>query len=248
MSGTATAEGRRAFIVEEIRRLARRDGGRAPGRLTFERATGVKYEQWCGVYWARWSDAVVEAGLAPNQLQRKLDSDVVLLEVIDASRHFQHLPTVSEMKLYRRQHQAFPNAKTVLRHFPTKASLAAAVRRLVEADASYADILPMLPGDAEENASGAESGSSSPDGWVYLFKSGKHYKIGRSGNLERRVKEVTVALPENLTIVHTITTDDEAGIENYWHRRFADLRVRPDAEWFKLGPAEVRAFKRRRFM
>lgn len=242
-----TAESRRAFIVEEIKRLATLGGGRAPGRLAFERATGVKYEQWCGVYWARWSDAVAEAGLAPNQLQGKLDSELVLLEVLKAARHFQHLPTVAEMRLYRRQYQTLPNAKTVSRHFPTKASLATAVRRFVEADASYADILPMLPDDGDEDVSRPDS-PTPPDGWVYLFKSGKHYKIGRSGNLERRVKEVTVALPESLTIVHTIATDDEAGIESYWHRRYAHLRVRPDAEWFKLGPAEVRAFKRRRFM
>lgn len=43
-----TSVDRHAFIVEEIERLARLDGGRAPGRLVFERATGVKYEQWCG--------------------------------------------------------------------------------------------------------------------------------------------------------------------------------------------------------
>ena len=58
----------------------------------------------------------------------------------------------------------------------------------------------------------------------------------------RREGEVGIELPEKLKAIHYIETDDPAGVENYWHRRFADKRK--EGEWFELRADDVRAFER----
>ena len=83
-------------------------------------------------------------------------------------------------------------------------------------------------------------------GYVYLLKSGKHYKIGRANSTGRREYELKIQLPERATKAHEIKTDDPVGIERYWHERFAERRQ--NGEWFALTKEDVSAFKRRKFM
>jgi hypothetical protein len=83
-------------------------------------------------------------------------------------------------------------------------------------------------------------------GYVYLLKSGRYHKVGRSNAVGRRERELAIQLPEKAKLVHSIKTDDPVGIEAYWHNRFGDRRK--NGEWFELTAKDVAAFKRRKFM
>jgi len=231
-------------IIAEIRRMAASDGGRPPGQKLFTRETGIGPHQWRGKCWARWGDALVDAGFEPNKWNERLDTEDVLDGVIAACRHYGKLPTRDEIQLFRKQDETLPSDQAIRRHFRTQANLVAALARRAAEDASFADVAALLPA-VSKTARTQISPAATPDGSVYLIQSGPHFKIGRSDELERRVKEIRVALPDAATLVHVIGTDDPPGIEAYWHRRFADRRA--NGEWFRLSMADVRAFKRRKF-
>jgi hypothetical protein len=233
----------REQILEEIRRLAAANGGRPPGTRLFEREAGIRESEWHGIYWSRWSDALVEAGFSPNKMNPRIDRELLLRKLAQACRHYGKLPTGAELALYRRQVDTdFPNHRTVWNRF-RKSGLESALQAWVSDRDDFADVAAMLPQQATPPI--VRAAAPNKDGFVYLIRSGAHYKIGRSDELERRIKEITIALPEAATMVHAIRTDDSAGIEAYWHRRFAERRA--NGEWFKLTPADVAAFKRRKY-
>jgi len=83
-------------------------------------------------------------------------------------------------------------------------------------------------------------------GYVYLLRAGRHYKIGRTNAVGRRERELAIHLSQKGEVAHKIATDDPAGIEAYWRRRFETKRG--NGEWFNLSADDVAAFRRRRSM
>ncbi len=231
-------------ILGFIKETAKGNDGVPLGVRAFQNQTGIRQAEWRGIYWARWSDAVDEAGLTmKNTFTTRADKSVLLEKFIPAIRYYGKIPTVSESRMYSKTTPGFPSDSTIRNHFPTKIDLIKALVIYIRGKPELEDIASLCKQfDLAEEDTG---NLPSSEGHVYLFKSGNHYKIGKTSNLERRVKEITVALPEPLTIIHTIKTDDPDGIEAYWHRRFNDRRA--NGEWFKLNAADIAAFKRRKF-
>lgn len=234
----------RDFIISEIRKLANESGGAAPGQQVFAKATGITESKWRGKYWARWGDALIEAGYQPNEWTGRSDTETLIVGMIAACRHYGKFPTYAELGMLRHSDPSIPSPKVVQSNFDGREHVIAAIGEYIGDDPEYDDVRGMLP--AIKAKAGPTPRLAKPvDGFVYLIKSGDFYKVGRSDDAERRFKQISVSLPDKAELFHTIRTDDPAGIEAYWHRRFADKRA--NGEWFKLAAADVSAFKRRTF-
>lgn len=230
-------------IVEEIRRTAAQNGGLALGVAAFYNETGIKTSDWEGRHWARWSDALAEAGLTPPEWQGKYPDDQILESLARLARDTSRFPVNREMELRRRADPSFPSVR-VFRRFGGRAGLVSALRDFCTRHPEYADVSAYCaaPSAARESVAKAP-----PDlGEVYLLRSGRHYKIGRTNASGRRERELAIQLPERAKLVHSIRTDDPIGIEAYWHRRFD--AARKNGEWFELTAEDVAAFRRRKFM
>lgn len=233
----------RNHIISEIRRIAAANGGKPPGKGAFQSQTGIGESKWSGVYWSKWGDALKEAGFAANEWTKRRDTVQLTEQFAQITLTLGRVPTVRELKLLRRNGDAtVPSPGIISEHFQGQEGVVEALRELSYRNPTYERLRDLLPAPKTLDRQPKVTWS---DGWVYLVKSGEFFKIGRSDEIERRLKEIKVALPDKAILFHSIQTDDPAGIEAYWHRRFADRRA--NGEWFKLTSADIAAFTRRKF-
>src|SRR5262245_18851137 len=115
-------------ILAEIRRTAAENGGKPLGTARFETETGIRVPDCVGVHWARWGDALREAGFEPNELQGAYDTSHLLLKCAELALEMGHIPRRMELKLKRRRDPTFPSWNT-FRRLGTKTEL---VRQLSE--------------------------------------------------------------------------------------------------------------------
>jgi hypothetical protein len=231
-------------ILAEIKRLAEA-GGKSPGVRLFESETGIKESDWYPHLWLRWGDALQEAGLTRNTMVEPLSDEHLVEQYARLAQRLSRLPLHGEMIRESKVNTAFPSEKTY-RRFGGKANLLKAVAAYCRANAEFEDVLQFCENRAksESVANDGDRAGKVASGYVYLVRHGsrREYKIGRTNNPIRREGEISVELPQKLEPIHVITTDDPAGIEAYWHRRFAEKRLKN--EWFALTPGDVSAFKR----
>lgn len=79
--------------------------------------------------------------------------------------------------------------------------------------------------------------ASEKPGYVYLLKAGPYYKIGKTQNVDERIKQLATLPPFDLELVHVIPSPQPHKLESVLHKRFDDLRV--NGEWFLLGTEDV---------
>lgn len=233
-------------IIDEIKRTAKLNNGKALGQERFIKETGIRKADWYPYYWLRWSDAIREAELEPNQLSTAIGKDFAIEKLISLIREISHFPVAGELRIKARQDSTFPS-HGVFEKFGGKKKLAAAVVSHCRTHGGLDDVIEICIEHIGEDEPSSEEKTESvteEDGFVYLMKSGRFYKIGRTDAVGRRHSEIRTQMPESVDVVHHISTDDPSGIEAYWHKRFAAKRK--NGEWFDLTRADINAFKRRK--
>ncbi len=240
----------KAHILREIRRLARANGGIPVGQDRFAALTGISKSQWRGRYWARWSEAVTEAGFAPREWNKKGFSDERLLQILaEAVREFRRIPSAAELDMRRQRVPDQPPSDIFARRLGLRSDIHDKLVKFAHAHPDFADVAALMANatpPAKRMQTHTPRSQRVTTGVVYLVRMGEFHKIGKSNDAGRRLYELGLRLPERHEVLHTIETDDPSGIEAYWHRRFASQRA--NGEWFRLSQGDVDAFARRSYM
>lgn len=206
-------------ILNEIRRTTQENGGVPLGRERFAQETGIKYHDWIGKIWARWGDALKEAGFEPNKLQTAYDDDYLIEKFIGLARELGRFPVYAEVRMKGLNDTGFPAHNTFAR-LGTKPQLAVKILAYCEQRSGYEDIAafctPVVAGRPSQQGDQplVDDPLATKEGFVYMAL----LKLGR----ERRYKI------------------------GYWHKRFSAKNSR--GEWFSLSREDIQAFKRRKFM
>lgn len=237
-------------ILNEIRRTATANGGTPLGRQRFRAETGIKQTDWLGVHWVRWGDALREAGYAANELTSAYEASELLQQYAELALELGRIPLHANLRMKARNDVDFPSHTVFANRLGNKSERVQRLAEFCRERPEYESVLRFCEEFSSESEETEVADSPATNeleiGFVYLFKSGRFYKLGRSNSVGRREYELAIQLPEKLLTVHTIRTDDPPGIEAYWHNRFKDKRK--NGEWFELSAADVTAFKRRKFM
>ena len=162
------------------------------------------------------------------------------------AQRLSHLPIDGELVREKKANVSFPGAHTFRRAFGNKEKLLKAVAAFCRTHAGFDDVLGFCEAAANLQNNDADSRDErkpkTTTGFVYLMKSGPHYKIGRTNSLARREWELGIKIPVPPRTIHHIETDDPVGVEAYWHERFEAKRG--EGEWFNLTAEDITAFKR----
>lgn len=227
------------------------NGGKPLGSHKFESETGIKSTIWLGKIWARWGDALQEAGFTPNALVKAHKKEFLFETYAKLSSENNRLITKNDMRLMSRRGVEIPGWNAFRNRFGSKINFISELGYYLQQANQYPDVVQMCSGyksiepEIDVSTDKIVAVVSSIE-FVYLLKSGKFYKIGRTNSVGRRQYEIATQMPEEVVEIHRISTDDSVGIERYWHQRFASKRLK--GEWFNLSSEDVAVFKLRKFM
>ena len=176
-------------ILEAIRQTAEANGGIPLGKGRFEQETGIK-EYHCSKFWRSFGEAQREAGFAPNTLQAAHRLEFLAESLVDLMRELGRFPVNADFIGRRNRDSKFPSPGS-FRRFGNKKKMAEKISEYAE-QKGYNDIINMCVPVIESSEKMKEDVGSLGQavGEVYLVKSGRHYKIGKTSDADRRISQI----------------------------------------------------------
>jgi hypothetical protein len=233
------------YILEKIKEVVESDGA-PPGMQKFEKITGLKRTDWYGKHWARWSDALKEAGFEGNKYNQAYPKEALLKLYFDLVIELQKVPSTGEIRIKCNNDSTYPGHTTFQKALGNRNEQLSALLDYAKRENAPKHIIELIANGLKAAPTKSVEKMSVGIGYVYVIKFGDFYKIGRSNDFDRRLREIKTKLPEEGELIHVIETDDAEGIEAYWHNRFKNCRAK--GEWFKLSNDDVKALRKRKFM
>jgi hypothetical protein len=237
-------------MLTEIRRCVTANAGVVPGEMAFRAQTRLKESAWKGRYWARWTDAVQEAGFEPNSMNQRIPEDEMLGKLASFIRTLGRFPIRDEITLQARNEPDFPVWNTVKNRYGGMPQTAMALLEYIKksGDDALAEICERRIQQENSKAVATRVAGKQPAyiGFVYLKYSPslRLYKIGKANNADKRGAGISLLLPEDLVPKHEIKTDYPYILEKHWEYRFKAKKKQ--GEWYGLNSQDVELFKKRR--
>jgi hypothetical protein len=241
----------REEVLSEIRKYVAANDREVPGERTFEAATGIKASAWKGRFWARWTDAVRDAGYDPNALNQRIPDEALLKQLADFITPLDHFPVKDEINLQARTVEGFPVWDTIKRRYGGMPQAASALLAFARGNgnehlAKLCEVRIEREGLKPVRTPNRRQSRTSQFGYVYLkySPSVRLYKIGKANDPNKRGVGISLLLPHDLVPKHEIKTDCPFVLEKYWELRFKAKKKQ--GEWYDLKSADVETFKTRR--
>ena len=231
-------------IVAVYQQLLKKSGSRPPGMNALLRAIpGLSAHAFRGRLWRTWRAFQQEVGVQPNSKVQRLPDDQVLTGLAALARKLSKVPSDDDLMYERKRNPSAPSQSAVRRRARNLAERSRVLREFCSSRPDFADVLALLTdGSTDFGPAPASSGAVPMIAYVYLQKSGRRFKIGRTRAPKRRLGEVQLMVPDVVSLLHVIETDDPGGVETYWKKRFETKHLR--GEWYALTPEDVASFRR----
>lgn len=211
----------------------------------------IRPSAWKGRYWARWREAVREAGYDPNTLNQRIPDQDILSKLAGLVSTLGYFPIGDEINVHATSNPGFPVWTTIAKRY---GGMPQTVQALLEfsRETGRPDVAKLCQERLEKQAekiaqlSRRPAKSTATFGFVYLKYSPslRLYKIGKADDPDKRGAGISLLLPEDLVAKHEIKTDCPFVLETYWKNRFRAKKKQ--GEWYDLAPEDIDTFKSRR--
>ncbi|MDE3068711.1 MAG: GIY-YIG nuclease family protein [Verrucomicrobiota bacterium] len=240
-------------LIEQLQRVTRDNGGRPPGESRFYREAKLTKESLWDADICSYGDLCELAGLPRNRLQQQMTPDQLFEPLALLTAKLKRFPNHTDREMARRRDVAFPSYEAYRTAQDKSGALELQLLDWCRSRPEHSAALEIMEAHVSQQDGRPQPtrrGQRPVNGYVYLMRygnSGRDYKLGMTERVERRHAQISGMFPGDVRVIHVIETDDPAGIERYWKRRFESKRVPDKDEIFRLLPEDVAAFKWRKY-